>query len=136
MILVEEIPKSRNPETVHKPVAPYVHQIEVTGPNKWLTLSGQLGMEIDGMVPDDPLEQLQLALDNIRRNLMAANMNVEDLTKMVFYLVGDFNADKRRKIIGDFLGEHLPCTTMIYVVALAAPVFKVEIEAWACKEII
>ncbi|WP_219375541.1 RidA family protein [Bacillus mycoides] len=128
--------KSRNPETVHKPVAPYVHQIEVTGPNKWLTLSGQLGMEIDGMVPDDPLEQLQLALDNIRRNLMAANMNVEDLTKMVFYLVGDFNADKRREIIGDFLGEHLPCTTMIYVVALAAPVFKVEIEAWACKEII
>ncbi|MEH6977802.1 MULTISPECIES: RidA family protein [Bacillus] len=128
--------KSRNPETVHKPVAPYVHQIEVTGPNKWLTLSGQLGMEIDGMVPEDPLEQLQLALDNIRRNLVAANMNVEDLTKMVFYLVGDFNADKRRKIIGDFLGEHLPCTTMIYVVALAAPVFKVEIDAWACKEII
>ncbi|WP_341519361.1 MULTISPECIES: RidA family protein [Bacillus cereus group] len=128
--------KSRNPETVHKPVAPYIHQIEVTGPNKWLTLSGQLGMEIDGMVPEDPLEQLQLALDNIRRNLVAANMNVEDLTKMVFYLVGDFNADKRRKIIGDFLGEHLPCTTMIYVVALAAPVFKVEVDAWACKEII
>ncbi|MCX2826749.1 MULTISPECIES: RidA family protein [Bacillus] len=127
--------KSRNPETVHKPVAPYVHQIEVTGPNKWLTLSGQLGMEIDGMVPDDPLEQLQLALDNIRRNLKAANMNVEDLTKIVFYLVGDFNAEKRREIIGDFLGEHLPCTTMIYVVALAAPVFKVEIDAWACKEI-
>ncbi|PGU73168.1 RidA family protein [Bacillus cereus] len=128
--------KSRDPETIHKPVAPYVHQIEVTGPNKWLTLSGQLGMEIDGMVPGDPLEQLQLALDNIRRNLVAANMNVEDLTKMVFYLVGDFNADKRRKIIGDFLGEHLPCTTMIYVVALAAPVFKVEVDAWACKEII
>lgn len=128
--------KSRNPETVHKPVAPYVHQIEVTGPNKWLTLSGQLGMEIDGMVPEDPLEQLQLALDNIRRNLVVANMNVEDLTKMVFYLVGDFNADKRRKFIGDFLGEHLPCTTMIYMVALAAPVFKVEVDAWACKEII
>ncbi|MED0673026.1 RidA family protein [Aneurinibacillus aneurinilyticus] len=127
--------KSRNPETIHKPVASYVHQIEVTGPNKWLTLSGQLGMEVDGAVPNDPLEQLQLALDNIRRNLEAANMNVEDLTKMVFYLVGDFNADKRRKIIGDFLGEHLPCTTMIYVVALAAPVFKVEVDAWACKEI-
>ncbi|KFM99917.1 endoribonuclease L-PSP superfamily domain protein [Bacillus clarus] len=51
--------KSRNPETVHKPVASYVHQIKVTGPNKWLTLSGQLGMEIDGTVPDNPLEQLQ-----------------------------------------------------------------------------
>lgn len=126
---------SRNPETVHKPVAPYVHQIEVTGPHKWLTLSGQLGLEVDGTVPENPLEQLQLALENIKRNLESAEMKVGDLTKLVFYLVGDFEAEQRRKVIGDFLGEHLPCTTMIYVVALAAPVFKVEVDAWACKEI-
>ncbi|MDX8047071.1 RidA family protein [Gracilibacillus sp. S3-1-1] len=126
---------SRNPDTVHNPVAPYVHQIEVTGPNRWLTLSGQLGMGIDGNVPENPLEQLQLALKNIEKNLDAAEMEIADLTKMVFYLVGDFEAEQRRKIIGDFLGEHLPCTTMIYVVALAAPQFKVEIDAWACKEI-
>ena len=90
---------SRNPETVHKPVAPYVHQIEVTGPTKWLTLSGQLGMEVDGTIPENPLEQLQLALDNIKRNLASAHMQVEDLTKMVFYLVGDFEAERRRAII-------------------------------------
>ncbi|MGE8035982.1 enamine deaminase RidA [Lysinibacillus sp. KCTC 33748] len=126
---------SRNPETVHKPVAPYVHQIEVTGPQKWLNMSGQLGLEVDGTVPENPLEQLQLALENIKRNLESAEMDVSDLTKLVFYLVGDFEAEQRRKIIGDFLGEHLLCTTMIYVVALAAPVFKVEVDAWACKDI-
>jgi len=98
-------------------------------------LSGQLGLEIDGTVPENPLEQLQLALENIKRNLESAEMDVGDLTKLVFYLVGDFEAEQRRKIIGDFLGEHLPCTTMIYVVALAAPVFKVEVDAWACKDI-
>ncbi|WP_368652619.1 RidA family protein [Ornithinibacillus sp. 4-3] len=127
--------KSLNPESIHPPVAPYVHQIETTGAQRWLTLSGQLGMEVDGKVPEDPMKQLQIALNNIKRNLEAALMNIEDLTKMVFYLVGDFDADHRRKIIGDFLGEHLPCTTMLYVVALAAPIFKVEIDAWACKEI-
>ncbi len=126
---------SRNPETIHNPVAPYVHQIEVTGPNRWLNLSGQLGMRIDGTVPENPLEQLQLGLENVKKNLDAAEMEIKDLTKMVFYLVGDFEAEQRRKIIGDFLGEHLPCTTMIYVVALAAPSFKVEIDAWACKDI-
>lgn len=92
-------------------------------------------MEVDGTVPENPLEQLQVALDNIKRNLESANMQVSDLTKMVFYLVGDFEAERRRAIIGDFLGEHLTCTTMIYVVALAAPVYKVEIDAWACKDI-
>lgn len=62
-------------------------------------------------------------------------MEIKDVTKIVFYLVGTFEAVERRKVIGDFLGEHLPCTTMIYVVALAAPPFKVEIDTWACKEI-
>lgn len=65
---------TRNPKKVHAPVAPYVHQIEVTGPNRWLTLSGQLGMRVDGNVPEDPLEQLKLALNNIKKNLDDANM--------------------------------------------------------------
>lgn len=127
---------SRNPENIHSPVAPYVHQIEVTGPNKWLTLSGQLGMKVDGTVPENPVEQLRLALDNIRKNLEAANMNIQDLTKLVFYCAAEIDSDQRKKVINDFLDGHLPCTTMIYVVALAAPSFKVEIDAWACKEII
>ncbi|TSB47923.1 RidA family protein [Alkalicoccobacillus porphyridii] len=126
---------SRNPNGIHAPVAPYVHQIEVTGPHRWLTLSGQLGMDVNKYVPEDPLEQFELALDNIKFNLEEANMGIEDLTKLVFYLVGEFDTDKRRQLVKDFLGDHLPCTTMIYVVALAAPSFKVEIDAWACKEI-
>lgn len=126
---------SRNPKEIHAPVAPYVHQIEVTGPNKWLTLSGQLGMEKDGSVPEDPAEQMKVALDNIRKNLESADMGVQDVTKLVFYLVEEIDLDQRKKIINDFLGDHLPCMTLIYVVALAAPIFKVEIDAWACKEI-
>jgi len=38
---------ARNPQNIHPPVAPYVHQIEVTGPQRWLTLSGQIGMIAD-----------------------------------------------------------------------------------------
>ncbi|MFA2810702.1 RidA family protein [Bacillus mycoides] len=109
--------------------------MEVTGPNTWLILSGQLGMKLDGTVPEDPAEQMQLALDNVQKNLKSASMDIQDLTKLVFYLVEEIEPDKRKAIISDFLTEHLPCTTMIYVVALAAPVFKVEIDAWACKEI-
>lgn len=125
---------SRNPKEVHQPVAPYVHQIEITGPNKWLTLSGQIGMEVDGTVPENPIAQLKLALNNIKKNLESASMTVNDLTKVVFYLVGDFDLTERKKVMTDFFGDHVPCMTMLYVVALAAPVFKVEIDAWACQE--
>jgi len=125
---------ARNPKNIHQPVAPYVHQIEVTGPQRWLTLSGQIGMEEDGTIPEDPLAQMKLALENIRKNLESANMEIQDLTKITLYLVGDINADQRKQIINDFLGDHLPCMTLMYVVALAAPSIKVEIDAWACKD--
>lgn len=125
---------ARNPKNIHQPVAPYVHQIEVTGPQRWLTLSGQIGMEEDGTIPEDPLAQMKLALENIRKNLESADMEIQDLTKIALYLVGDINADQRKQIINDFLGDHLPCMTLMYVVALAAPSLKVEIDAWACKD--
>ncbi|MFF5819044.1 RidA family protein [Lysinibacillus capsici] len=126
---------ARNPQNIHPPVAPYVHQIEVTGPQRWLTLSGQIGMIADGSIPEDAIAQLKIALENIKRNLDSADMEVQDITKLVFYLVGDMDAIQRKEIISDFLGEHLPCTTLMYVVALATPASKVEIDAWACKEL-
>ncbi len=65
----------------------------------------------------------------ILKKLVAANITVSDLTKLVFYLVGDFDAEKRRNIIGDTVGENLPYTTMMYVLGLAAPALKVEVDA-------
>lgn len=125
---------ARNPKSVHSPVAPYVHQIEVSNPMRWLTISGQLGMDVDGNVPENPLEQLKLTFQNIKNNLLKANMEIKDITKLVFYLVGEIDATERKKVISDFLEDHLPCTTMVYVVALAAPQFKVEIDAWADRK--
>ncbi|WP_155593909.1 RidA family protein [Lysinibacillus cavernae] len=126
---------ARNPEEIHPPVAPYVHQIEVTGPQRWLTLSGQIGMETDGTIPEHGVAQLRIALENIKKNLDSANMEVQDITKLVFYLVGEMDASQRKEMISNFLGGHLPCTSLIYVVALATPALKVEIDAWACKEL-
>ncbi|QSB11408.1 RidA family protein [Lysinibacillus fusiformis] len=126
---------ARNPQNIHPPVAPYVHQIEVTDPQRWLTLSGQIGMLPDGTIPEDATAQLKVALENIKKNLDSADMEVQDITKLVFYLVGDMDANQRKEMISDFFGEHLPCTTLMYVVALATPALKVEIDAWACKEL-
>lgn len=124
----------RNPEDVHAPVAAYTHQIEVTGNVRWLVLSGQLGKDESGIVPDDPIDQIELALDNIVKNLHAANMEVKDLVKIVFYLVGDIDNARRREVVSTVLNDHTPCMTMLYVAALASPVFKVEIDAWACAD--
>lgn len=126
--------QSRNPAGVHAPVAAYSHQIEVAAGARWLVLSGQVGMRPDGEVPVDPVEQVEVALDNIRRNLEATGMAVSDLVKLTIYLVGEIDGDRRRQVFGAFLGAHRPCMTLLYVSALASPALRVEIDAWAARE--
>ena len=123
----------RNPETMHQPLAAYAHQIEITEPKRWLVMSGQVGMRPDGTLPDDPIEQIRVALDNIRKNLEAAGMGIQDLVKVTVYLVGEIDTAKRREVMAEWIGEHRPCSTLLYVAALAMPALKVEIDAWACE---
>jgi enamine deaminase RidA (YjgF/YER057c/UK114 family) len=123
----------RNPQDVHTPLGSYSHQIEVRGNERLLVISGQVGMRQDGTVPEDPLEQIDLALENIFRNLRAAGMEVKDLIKITYYLVGEIDTAKRREVVLSKLQGHQPCSTLLYVAALASPVYKVEIDAWASR---
>ena len=123
----------RNPPDVHPPLTAYTHQIEVSGSERLLFLSGQVGRSKDGIVPEDPLGQLDLALENLSCNLEAADMGMEDIVKLTFYLVGEMDATRRREIVASRLQGHEPCMTLLYVVALASPIYKVEVDALASK---
>jgi enamine deaminase RidA (YjgF/YER057c/UK114 family) len=123
----------RNPQDVHAPLGGYSHQAEITGNERILVLSGQVGMREDGTVPDDPLEQIDVALENIFRNLRAANMDVKDIFKLTYYLVGEMDTQKRRELVASKLQGHKPCSTLLYVAGLASPVYKIEIDAWASR---
>ena len=124
----------RNPQDVHKPLGGYSHQIEITGKERLLILSGQVGMREDGTIPEDPLEQIDLAFENIFRNLQAANMDMNDIIKLTYYLVGEIDTVKRRELVASRLQGHQPCSTLLYVAALASPQLRVEIDAWASHE--
>jgi 2-iminobutanoate/2-iminopropanoate deaminase len=121
----------RNPQDVHEPLGSYSHQIEISGNERLLVISGQVGMREDGTIPDDPFEQIDLAFENIFRNLRAANMDVKDIIKITYYLVGEIETAKRREVVLSKLQGHQPCSTLLYVAALASPAFRVEIDAWA-----
>jgi 2-iminobutanoate/2-iminopropanoate deaminase len=125
--------QARDPHDVHPPLAAYTHQIELSGTERLLVLSGQIGARRDGSVPGDPLDQLEVAWDNVERNLEAAGMDASDLIKVTIYLVGDIDASARREVLARRLGEHRPCMTLLVVTALAAPHIQVEIDAWASR---
>jgi 2-iminobutanoate/2-iminopropanoate deaminase len=122
---------ARNPESIHAPVGPYTHQLELPSGGRHLVLSGQVGMEKDGSIPSSALEQLELALINVVRNLEAADMTAQDLVKLTFLLVEEIDNRVRAGVIAKVLGDHRPAMTLVYVAGLAAPPLKVEVDAWA-----
>jgi 2-iminobutanoate/2-iminopropanoate deaminase len=125
--------QARNPETIHPPVGRYVHQIEVSGESRMLFLSGQVGKELAGSVPPDPVDQLDVALQNVLQNLAAADFEVTDLVKITTYVVGEMDPARRRAVIERLLGDHVTTSTLVFVPSLAAPEYKVEIDAWAVR---
>jgi 2-iminobutanoate/2-iminopropanoate deaminase len=127
--------QSRNPESIHSPAGRYVHQIEIESPRKLLFISGQVGRRLDGSVPADAVEQLALALENVLRNIEGAGMDTSDLVKITTYVVAGAELDpaRRRAEMERLLGDHVPTSTLVFVAALAAPEYKVEIEGWAAR---
>jgi 2-iminobutanoate/2-iminopropanoate deaminase len=125
--------QARNPDSVHAPVGRYVHQIEVSGESRMLFLSGQVGMEADGTVPVDPVAQLGVALQNVLRNLEAAGFELTDLVKLTTYVVGEVDPAGRRAELDRLLGDHVTTSTLVIVAALASPVYKIEVDAWAVR---
>jgi enamine deaminase RidA (YjgF/YER057c/UK114 family) len=124
----------RNPDSVHEPLGPYTHQIELAAPRRLLALSGQIGMTPEGAIPATADEQLEVALRNVARNLEEADMSVGDLVKLTLYVTEPIDRERRAAILGERLGGHSPCMTLITVAGLAAPPLKVEVDAWAASE--
>lgn len=123
----------RDPDTIHAALGAYSHQVEVPGGSRWLVMAGQVGKTLDGRVPEDPIEQAAVALENIKRNLDAAGMGVGDVVKLTWYVVGQIDAQRRREVLTRWLGDHRPASTFIYVAGLASPEYRVEIDAVACR---
>ena len=123
----------RNPNTIHPPIGAYSHQVEIPAGGRWLAIAGQVGRTPDGQVPEDPIEQTKQALENVRLNLQAADMDVANVVKLNWYVVGTVDMAKRREALLAWLDGNEPASTLVYVAALAAPEYRVEIEAWAWR---
>lgn len=123
--------KTRNPDSVHPPLGAYSHQVELPPGSRILVLAGQVGKTADGLVPEDAIDQAKVALENVKHNLEAAGLGVEDVVKLTWYVVGQIDGQRRREVLLAWLGDHRPASTFLYVAGLASPEYKVEIDALA-----
>ena len=111
-----------------EPISHYCHATRV-GDRVWI--SGTVGIDGDGNVPDDTVEQFRLAMDSLDQVLRAAGGRPEHIVKVTIYLTDVADRQRINPIRQEYWGDHRPASTLVGVAALALPGLKVEIEAEA-----
>lgn len=125
--------KTYNPEGVAAPISTYSHAIEVPPGARWLTVSGQVGIDVNGELAPDAAGQSDTIWRNIVTILEDAGMGVADIVKMTAYLVDPADLAAYGAARTKYLGEHRPASTLVYVSGLVKPGMKVEVEVQAAR---
>jgi len=110
----------------------FSHVATSTGPARIIITSGQVGADVNGVVPASIDAQIALAFENLSRCLEAAGAVVTDVIKLTYYVV-NYDPTKRhyKTHLLNFLNGHRPATTLVPVSKLAIPEYLFEIEATA-----
>jgi enamine deaminase RidA (YjgF/YER057c/UK114 family) len=109
------------------------HGMEVPPNARLLFCNGQVGARLDGSVPENPQEQVEVIFEHIRIILGASNMAFADVVKLTVYVTDKSILDDYFRIRGQIMGDHNPPATLLVINGFPRPGVKVEIEAIAAK---
>ena len=110
----------------------YAQAIRFDGARDVLLISGQIGANPDGEVPDDPLQQARLIWGNIDAQLRAAGMSKLDLAKVTIYLSDRALTDVYRQARDEYLDGHQVALTCV-IAGIFDAGWVMEIEAMAIR---
>lgn len=119
-----------NPPGLSSPTT-YSHVVRA---GKTLYIAGQVAADAQGKVVSQAMtDQVRQVLANLKTALASQGAGVEHIAKINIYVtdMDAFRAPEAAKVRADFFGAHKPASTLVQVVRLASPDFKVEIEAIA-----
>lgn len=129
------MPRIINPRTMAAPASGYAHGIIHSARARRLITSGQVGLRPDGTLPEDLMEQMEQAFDNLEAILQEGGMNVADLVRLKLYCTVPGSANAFRLLREKRLGPHRVTAGYLEVAGLSAPEYLVELEAEAvCEE--
>jgi 2-iminobutanoate/2-iminopropanoate deaminase len=119
-----------NPPGVSAPTT-YSHVVRA---GKTVYVAGQVGSDAQGKVIGPGMkEQVEQVLTNLRTVLKSQGLDASHVAKINIYVtsIDEFRAPDVAAIRSKFFGDNRPASTLVQVVRLADPAYKVEIEAIA-----
>lgn len=126
--------KTLNPNTIHPPFAPYSHGVIVPAGKKLVFCSGQLGIDANGVIPEDCEGQTKLCFDNIAAILAEAGLGLADIIRINAYVTDRKYLPQYMGVRNALFGQPYPASTLMIVSGFARPEFVVEIEAIAAGD--
>ncbi len=110
----------------------YSHGLEVSGANRLMFLSGQIGVAPDGTVPSDFDGQCRQAMANVEALLSAADLSLHNALRITYYLTNPSHlAALTARRQERWSSAEPPAVTTLVVSALARPELLIEIEVIA-----
>ena len=109
---------------IMEPASHYCHVVRA-GPHVWV--SGIVGMDGDGHIPLETVEQFDLAIGVMDQCLRAAGASSEHVVKVQVFLtdIQDRASINPRRV--SYFGDNRPVSTLVEISALVDPRLKVEI---------
>lgn len=119
------------PDGMAKPAANYNHVAVVPADTDLVLLSGQLGVRVDGTIPESVAEQTDVAFQNIEAGLNAAGSGLDRLVRINAMVTDRRYLADYMTVRDRYVATPPPTSTLIIVSGFARPEFKVEIEVIA-----
>jgi enamine deaminase RidA (YjgF/YER057c/UK114 family) len=127
--------KALTPAAIAAPFAAYSHGI-LSHPTRLVTISGQLGLAIDGSVPEGAEAQARVCFNNIDHILAEAQMGRQNILRLNAYVTDRSHMEGYMAARDAWLTNITPppTSTLMIVSGFTRPEFVVEIEAIAAEE--
>jgi 2-iminobutanoate/2-iminopropanoate deaminase len=119
-----------DPEDAPKPLGGYAQALEISSFSRVLFISGQIPVATDGSVPERFEDQARLVWRNVIAQLRAADMTLDNLVKVTFFLSDRRYIPEYRRVRQEVLGERRIALTTI-ITGIFDEQWLLEIEAIA-----
>lgn len=114
-----------------RPFSNYSQAVEVDAGARFLYVSGQVGADLDGTIPDNEELQHELAWRNVLAILRSRRMSARNLVDCHVYITRPSSIGLYRQVRDRMLEGAKPAATLLVVAGLADPRLVVEVSVVA-----
>jgi len=114
-----------------KPFSNYSQAVMVEAGSRLLHVAGQVGATLEGVIPDDPQRQHELAWANVLAILKAAGMSHDNIVDAHVFITDRTHIGIYREVRDRVLKGHRPAATLLVISGLADPRLVVEVAVVA-----